>query len=209
MKYKYLLFDLDGTLIYTNKLIIDSFKYTLKLHLDLDVEEGEIKRYFGEPLINTLERFSVEKAEEMYDTYIKFNESIHDKSIRAFKNVESVLKELYKRGYSLNVVTSKRKVLARRGLEICNLLEYFDEVVAYEDTDLHKPYPDPIIKALSLLHADAEQALMVGDSGYDINCARNAGVRSVFVNWSEAGFYQDNIRSDFVIDEFQHLLDIV
>ncbi|MCK9216381.1 MAG: HAD-IA family hydrolase [Firmicutes bacterium] len=209
MKYKYLLFDLDGTLIDTNKLIIDSFKYTLKLHIDIDIEEGQIKKYFGEPLITTLKRFSEKKAEEMYDTYIKFNESIHDKSIKAFKNVDSVLMKLYKKSYSLSVVTSKRKVLAKRGLEICNLLRYFDKVVAYEDTNLHKPYPDPIIKALSLLRADPEQALMVGDSEYDINCARNAGVKSVFVNWSEAGFYQENIRSDFVIDEFPHLLDIV
>lgn len=210
MKYKYLLFDLDGTIINTNNLIVNSFKYTLKMHMDLDVEDCQIKKYFGEPLLLTLERFSKEKAEAMFDTYIKFNEGIHDESVEVFKNVDSVLKNLVELGYILCIVTSKRKTLAKRGLEIFDLLKYFDEIVAYEDTVRHKPYPDPIVKALSLLKAKPEQALMIGDSEFDIRCAKNAGVKSIFVSWSEAGTYQNNnIKSDFTIDEFPQLLKIV
>lgn len=210
MKYKYILFDLDGTLINTNKLIIDSFKYTLKRHLDIDAEDCQILKYFGEPLITTLERFSKDKAEAMFQTYINYNESIHDKNVEAFENVELVLKNLEEFGCVMSIVTSKRKVLAKRGLELFDLLKYFNKVIACEDTIKHKPEPDPILKALSELNAKPEMALMVGDSEYDIKCAKNAGIRSVFVSWSEAGIHQNHdIEADYIINDIVQLIDIV
>ena len=210
MKYKYVLFDLDGTLINTNKIIIDSFKYTLKNHLDIDIEDREIFKYFGEPLLTTLERFSKEKAVDMFDTYIQYNESIHDKNIEAFENVDSVLKYLTDLGCIMCIVTSKRKILAKRGLKLLDLLKYFDKVIACEDTIKHKPEPDPIFKALSELNAKPELSLMVGDSEYDIKCAKNAGVKSVFVGWSEAAIHQNqDIEADYVISDIIQLIDIV
>lgn len=209
MNFKYLLFDLDGTLINTNKLIIDSFKYTLKKHIDLDIEESQIKRYFGEPLLITLERFSKDKAELMFKTYIEYNESIHDERVEIFQDVEYALADMDKSGHTLCVVTSKRKVLAKRGLEIFDLLKYFSGIIAYEDTSRHKPHPDPIIRALDLLNAKPEQALMIGDSEFDIGCAKNAGVKSAFVSWSEAKDYQDGIEPDYTISEISQLLNII
>lgn len=209
MKFKYLLFDLDGTIINTNKLIIDSFKYTLKKHVDLDVEESQIKKYFGEPLLITLERYSKEKAKTMFQTYIEYNESIHDDRVEIFEDVQPALEIMKKLGHSLCIVTSKRKILARRGLEIFNLQDYFSGIIGYEDTDKHKPNPDPINKALSLLNAKPEEAIMIGDSVFDIKCAKNAGIKSAFVSWSEAGDYQDNIVPDYTIGELSQLLDII
>ncbi|NLN48115.1 MAG: HAD-IA family hydrolase, partial [Clostridiales bacterium] len=107
------------------------------------------------------------------------------------------------------IVTSKRKILARRGLEIFNLQDYFSGIIGYEDTDKHKPNPDPINKALSLLNAKPEEAIMIGDSVFDIKCAKNAGIKSAFVSWSEAGDYQDNIVPDYTIGELSQLLDII
>lgn len=210
IKYKFILFDLDGTLINTNHLIIDSFRYTLKKHLCVDVEDCQILRYFGEPLLTTLERFSKDKAEAMFQTYISYNESIHDKSVEAFENVDLVLKNLADMGCIMSIVTSKRKVLAKRGLELFSLLQYFEKVIACEDTIKHKPEPDPIFKALSELNARPEAALMVGDSEYDIKCAKNAGVKSVFVSWSEAGIHQNHdIEADYIINDIIQLIDIV
>ncbi len=210
MRYKYILFDLDGTLINTNKLIIDSFKYTLKKHLDIDAEDCQILKYFGEPLLITLERFSKEKAEVMFNTYIEYNERVHDKNVEAFENVDYVLKSLTNMGCIMSIVTSKRKILAKRGLELFDLLKYFDKIIAYEDTIKHKPEPDPIYKALSELDSKPEMALMVGDSEYDIKCARNADVKSVFVGWSEAAVHQNmDIGADYIINDIIQLIDII
>ena len=182
MRYNCLLFDLDGTLLNTNKLIIESFKYTLKKHLDMDVDDWTILRYFGEPLMTTLERFSKADAKDMFDTYIEYNESIHDDMIEVFGDVDIVLRDIKKMGCKTAIVTSKRKVLAKRGLELFDLLKYFDDVIALEDTKKHKPEPEPILEALRRLNGKKQEALMIGDSEFDIKCAYNAGVDSVFVS---------------------------
>ena len=210
MKYKYILFDLDGTLLNTNKLIIESFKYTLKKHLDINIDDSDILKYFGEPLMVTLERFSKEKAKEMFDTYIKYNESIHDDMVEVFGDVESLLEEILKMGCKTAVVTSKRKALAERGLRLFDLLKYFDDIIALEDTEKHKPDPEPILEAISRLNANKNEALMVGDSEFDIKCAKNAGVDSVFVSWSQAGDYQDNsIKPDYIIKDISEIIYIL
>ncbi|WP_372998217.1 pyrophosphatase PpaX [Lutispora sp.] len=210
MRYKYILFDLDGTLLNTNKLIIKSFKYTLKKHLDINIDDADILKYFGEPLMVTLERFSKEKAKEMFDTYIEYNERIHDEMVEVFGNVDNLLDEITRIGCKTAIVTSKRKALAKRGLTLFNLLDYFDDVIALEDTEKHKPNPEPILEALSRLNASKNEALMVGDSEFDIKCAHNAGVDSVFVSWSQAGDYQDkSIKPDYIIKDISEIIYIL
>ncbi len=55
------LFDLDGTIIDTNELIIESFKYTIEQHLGYTIKPEDVIPYFGEPLPTTLKRFSEDK----------------------------------------------------------------------------------------------------------------------------------------------------
>ncbi|HYF83292.1 MAG TPA: pyrophosphatase PpaX [Clostridia bacterium] len=210
MAYKYVLFDLDGTLINTNRLIIDSFKYTYKTCLGLDVSEQDILKYFGEPLIVTLKRYSEEKGDEMYQTYIDYNESRHDDTVTIFEGVQELLKELSKQGFTLALVTSKRRKAALMGLDLFDIKKYFDAFIALEDTELHKPNPAPVIKALELLNAHPSDAIMVGDSVFDIHCAHGAGVKAVLVKWSVAqGFQGDDASADYVAHDTEELLRVI
>lgn len=210
MKYKYILFDLDGTLIDTNRLIIDSFKHTYKTHLGLDVSEEDILKYFGEPLIVTLRRYSDEQADEMFKTYIAFNETRHDSSVSLCGDIKGLLEALKKMGCTLAVVTSKRRKIAVQGLELFDIKKYFDVIVTLEDTEQHKPNPAPVIKALELLKAKPEEALMVGDSTYDIHCAHGAGVKAVLVKWSAANGHQEEpATADYVIKETCELVELI
>lgn len=209
MKFKYILFDLDGTLIDTNQLIIDSFRHTYKQHLNLEVEEQEILQYFGEPLITTLERYAPENAKELFDTYISYNESMHDSSVSLCCNIEQCLKQLKELGCELAVVTSKRSAMAYRGLELFDILKYFSVVVTVDDTTRHKPQPEPVLKALEKLGAKAQDALMIGDSIFDIQCAHNAGVKAVQVNWGAATGHQGEEEPDYFVEDALEIIDIV
>lgn len=210
MRYKYILFDLDGTLINTNRLIIESFKHTYKTGLGIEVSEEEILKYFGEPLIVTLRRYSEEKAEELYRIYIEYNESRHNDVVTIFEGVQELLEELVRQGCTLALVTSKRRKVALMGLELFDIKKYFDVLVVLEDTELHKPNPAPVIKALELLKADPGDALMVGDSVFDIHCAHGAGVKAVLVKWSAAhGFQGDDISADYIARDTKELLEII
>ena len=178
------LFDLDGTLIDTNQLIIDSFQHTLKVHLGRAVSETEIARTFGRPLVDILREYAADKVDAMLKTYREYNESRHDTTTRLFPGVKETLTALKSAGCKLGVVTGKRRHLALRGLKLFDLDVYMAVVVTPEDTNRHKPYPAPVLKALELLHRQPENTLMVGDSPLDIASARAVGTYTAAVGWS-------------------------
>ncbi|MFV9568334.1 pyrophosphatase PpaX [Thermoanaerobacter mathranii] len=210
MGIRTVLFDLDGTIIDTNELIIESFKYTIQKHLGYIIQPEEVTPYFGEPLQITLKRFSQDKWELMVDTYRRYNEFNHDKYTKIRQDVKAALELMYKNGIKMGIVTSKRRELAVRGLKLFDLEKYFKVIVALEDTERHKPHPDPIVKALEVLNANKKETLMVGDSPYDILCASNAGVKSVAVKWTILPFnLLEEAKPDYVINDMWEILKII
>lgn len=183
-RIKCVLFDLDGTLINTNELVIASFKHTVKKHLDRDIAEEELYRHFGEPLIDIMRQLCPEQAMEMVKTYREFNLVRHDELTTPFPGAAETLADLDRRGFRLGVVTSKIRHMAERGLRLFGLDRWMDVLVSFEDTEHHKPHPEPIRTALDLLDTRPQEVLMVGDSPFDLECARNAGVLSAAVKWS-------------------------
>lgn len=207
---KAVLFDLDGTLLDSNKLIIESYKYTIRKHFNKELEEKNITKYFGEPLLTTLARYSEEDAEELVKTYRNYNESIHDDMVTEMQGASDILIALRESGVKVAIVTSKRRVLAERGMKICNLLEKVDAIITPEDTVKHKPEGEPVLKACELLDVLPSEALMVGDSHYDILCGKNAGAKTCIVKYSLLPF-EDLIKyePDYIIENLMELLKIV
>ncbi|MGB9679838.1 MAG: pyrophosphatase PpaX [Thermoanaerobacteraceae bacterium] len=205
-----ILFDLDGTIIDTNELIIESFKYTIKKHLGYEIKTEDITLFFGEPLPTTLRRFSEENWELLLTTYRSFNEENHDKYTKIRSDVINTLEELNKKGIKMGIVTSKRRNLAKRGLELFNIEKYFSILIGLEDTVEHKPKAEPVLKALKMLKSEKQNALMVGDSPYDILSAKNAGVKSVAVRWSILPF--DIIKEaepTYIVDSMGQILRLL
>lgn len=212
MNKKYLLFDLDGTLLNTNNLVLESLKYTIKTHLGKKVEESSLYKYFGQPLVKIMEDLDKEQAGKMVDTYREYSAIKHDNLTEVFPQVPETLKELKEKGIPIAVVTSKIKPLAYRGLGLFNLEEFINVCVAYEDTDRHKPDPAPVIKAIDLLGIgnSSAEVIMVGDSPYDIMCANNAGVTSAAVKWSlHPPEVLQACNPNIWLDEFSALLDYI
>lgn len=179
------LFDLDGTLIDTNHLIVTSFQHTFREHLGLEVAPEEIYPYFGEPLPRTMARFAPDRAEELCSLYRAHNMAHHDLLVRQFAGVREALTALRAAGLKLAIVTSKQTELALRGLRVCHLDHFFPTVVGMDATVKHKPDPEPCLEAMRRLGVEpGPDVLMVGDSMFDIQCGRNAGVRTVGVAWT-------------------------
>ena len=207
---KAVLFDLDGTLIDTNNLIIQSFKHTFRKHLNKDVPDSEIVMHFGEPLLATLARYDEAKADILIQTYRTHNEAIHDELTKEIGGVKETLRELKTLGIKIGVVTSKRRALAERGLKLFNLHELMEVVITPEETEKHKPEAEPVLKACKLLGILPKEALMVGDSHYDILCGKNAGAKSCLVKYTALPV--DKIMEynpDYAIDEIKNVLQII
>lgn len=207
---KGILFDLDGTLINTNTLILETFKYVLNDSLGIKAEDDELIKYFGEPLNYTMSRYCEEKTDELVNSYIEYCATIHDDYAKEYDGVEEALIELKNRGYKLAVVTSKRRNTALRGLKLFHLEKYFDVIITPEDTETHKPNPEPVLKALELLNIKPDEAIMIGDSHNDILSGKAANTKTCLVKYTFIplqGLLK--YKPDYVIDDMRELLNIL
>jgi pyrophosphatase PpaX len=84
----------------------------------------------------------------------------------------------------LGIVTAKRRASVQLAFDQLPGLEaHFEVVIGAEDTERHKPDPDPIFEALARLDASPQDAAYVGDSPFDVRAAKAAGVYAVAVAW--------------------------
>ena len=131
MKIDTILFDLDGTLINTNELIIESFKHTFKIHFpDLVLTEEDILEFIGPTLHQTFSNYcdTEEEIEAMIKTYKKHNLSSHEEFVTIYEGVIDTLETLIKHNYQIAIVTSKMEDSAKIGMDLFDLGKYFDVI---------------------------------------------------------------------------------
>ncbi|MBB3129807.1 pyrophosphatase PpaX [Paenibacillus rhizosphaerae] len=182
------LFDLDGTIIDTNELIISSFMHVLEKHIPTPLTREVIIPKMGMTLEQQLQFFSgSEDVTHFHKAYRTYNDAHHDEMVQPFPHVLEVIEELHRRGITMGVVTTKNKPGTFRVLEMFGLDKYMKAVVTVMDVEHPKPHPEPVLTAIRQLGADPAATLMVGDSPVDIQSAKAAGARSAGVAWSLKG----------------------
>ncbi|CAG7650373.1 pyrophosphatase PpaX [Paenibacillus allorhizosphaerae] len=205
------LFDLDGTILDTNELIIQSFLHTFEGVTPEPVTREHIIPNMGRPLVEQMVYFSGrQQVDDLVMKYRKFNVEKHDELVKQFPHVKETLAKLHAAGVKLGVVTSKIRLTTEMGLKLTGMFDYFGTIVTVDEVEKAKPDPEGILKALRELGGDAESALMVGDSHYDLEAAKNADVRSVAVAWSLKGEdYLKQYAPTHLIKDIRDLLPIV
>jgi len=190
-KYRAVLFDYDGTLVDTNQIIINSWQHMANVAGNgMKFRVEDLIPTFGKPLEDAIaeqaEKYGITgySTEELTECYRQYQRNHQDELGDLFPGIRELLKELKKRGYLVGIVTSRTLDTTRSGLARYDVLEYFDDMVGEEDTDIHKPNPEPCLICCKKLGVKPSEAIMVGDSRHDIACANNAGAASVFVRWS-------------------------
>lgn len=205
------LFDLDGTIIDTNELIIQSFLHTFEGVTEKPVTRELIIPNMGRPLVEQMQFFTGRtEVEDLVQKYRAFNIERHDELVTEFPRVKETVAELHAAGIKLGIVTSKVRLTSLMGLKLCGLSDYFQTIVSVDDVQKAKPDPEGIRKAMKELGSNADQTIMVGDSHYDIEAAHNAGVQSAGVAWSMKGIdYLQSYKPTYIIDDIRELLAIV
>ena len=210
MKINTVLFDLDGTLINTNELIISSFLHTLNKYYPDQYKREDILPFIGPSLHETFRSMDEGKVDEMIQCYRQFNHDHHDELVEEYETVYETVQELKKQGYKIGIVTTKARQTVEMGLKLSKLKEFFDVVVTIDDVEHVKPHPEPIQKALKLLDAKPEETLMVGDNHHDIVGGQNAGTKTAAVAWMIKGReYLESYKPDYVLDKMSDLLSIL
>jgi pyrophosphatase PpaX len=214
-----ILFDLDGTLIDTTDLILRCFSHSWRAVYGLEHSRDALIATFGIPLREAMQRLLARSngeainhdqlIEHLLAEYRSFNVANHDVIARPFDGTRHVIETLQGRGYRIGVVTSKGRDLAMRGLQLCALDGLLDTAICLEDTEIHKPQPEPILAALSRLNIPREEAAYVGDSCHDMIAGRRAGVKTVAALWGPLPRADlECERPDYLAESIGDLLDI-
>lgn len=206
-----LLFDLDGTLINTNQLIIRTFKDTLKHFLpNQEFTDEMIMDYIGPTLKQTFDSLLPEKCDEMISYYRKTNIILHDSMVNIYPTVKEGLKLLKNKGFHLGIVSSKKHDMVIHGLKHCKIEKYFELIIGEDDVINPKPNPEPLFKAMEELKCQTKNVIYIGDNSHDILAGKNAGVTTVCVNWALRGAqYLKQFNPDYILKDMRDLINII
>ena len=183
------LFDLDGTLIDSIRLILDSYHHTLAAHGVPPRTDEDWLRGVGTPLsVQFAEwRDDLGKLEAMVATYRAYNLAHHDRMVTVYPGVVPAVEAIRAAGRRTGLVTSKNRQGAMRGLTLVRLEAMMDVLVCADEVTNPKPHPEPVEKAVALLGADPATTVYVGDSIHDMVSGRAAGVRTAAALWGPFG----------------------
>ncbi|HVI42752.1 MAG TPA: HAD-IA family hydrolase, partial [Anaerovoracaceae bacterium] len=192
---------------------LQSWQHTFRTVEGKERPEEDIIGTFGEPLYVTMEKLLPQiPVEEGVSIYRSFHYSKFTDLINVFPGILELLEELKARGYKTGIVTSRLSATTEIGLKKYDMAKYFDAIVTCDDTDKHKPDPEPVYIALERLGSKPEESIMIGDSMFDILCAKNAGVKAVLVSWALAVSEEDQTGEnapDYIIEKAEDLLGIL
>lgn len=206
------LFDLDGTLVNTNEIIIKSYQHAYSKHLpNLNLDRDTIISDIGPPLRAIFNKYttSQETVEKLIETYLEYYVANEHDVFYLYPGVEDTLKKLKEQGHNLAIVTSKFRSSAQPSIDHFNLEDYFNVIVTLDDVRKPKPDSEAIHKALN--HFDnVEKAIMVGDNDSDILAGQNADILSAGVAWSIKGeTFLKQVKPDYMLKTIHDIFKII
>ena len=183
MRWRSILFDLDGTLADTIPLIIASYQHAFREVLGREVTETAARGWIGRPLLAALLEESPEHGTELDRVYREWNLANTDRLIRSYAGIPELVFDLDRAGAGCAVVTSKRRETAALALHHVGLTGHIEIAAGLEDTTEHKPDPAPLLHGARFLGVDPSTCVYVGDATVDVLAAKAAGMASVAVTW--------------------------
>lgn len=199
MKYRLVIFDMDGTLLYTLEDLTDGLNHALRKNGFPEKKMSEVRSYVGNGIRNEVrcslpagtDAVVMQKVYEDFSSWYNVHCGDHT---RPYDGILNLLKELREDGVLCAVVSNKGD-LAVQELD----RQYFDGLldagVGEREAEgiAKKPAPDTVNEVLRKLHVERKDAVYVGDSEVDIETAENAKMDSIIVDWG----YRDH---DFLVE---------
>ena len=211
MRFPVVLFDLDGTVVDSGGIILASMRHATRTVLARELSDRELLAHVGGPGLEAqMHALDPARADELVAVYRAHNEPLHD-TLEACTGMEHVLAALKQRGCRLGVVTAKRRTTVELAFAKLPLGHLFESVVGGDETERHKPDPEPLLVAASRLGAEPDECAYVGDSPFDVRAAKAAGMYAVAVTW---GRIHDRARleaeqPDAIVDTAEELLAVL
>ena len=211
IRFPVVLFDLDGTVVDSGAIILASMRHAMREVLGSEHSDHELMEAVGGPGLEAqMAAFAPDRIDELVSVYRAHNEPLHDELV-ACTGMAEVLVRLHAEGRRLGIVTAKRRSTVELAFANVPLAHLFETVVGGDETERHKPDPEPLLLAAQRMGADPAQTAYVGDSPFDVGAAKAAGMFAIAVTW---GGIHDRARlepaePDAIVDSAEELLDLV
>ena len=205
------LFDMDGTLVDHFETIFRCYEFAAQALGKSPPTYDEVKRAVGGSMPVTIKAFfDDESLEEAKAHWIKRFDEIHLEGVRVLDGAMELIEKLENRGLHLAVFTNKSGKHTRNIIRSLGLYDTFSLILGAEDTEFRKPQPELSTYALSQLGVKPSEALLIGDSPFDIESAKCVGMRCFCV---ATGSYSkeelETANADAVFDGLPELMDSI
>ncbi|HET8900865.1 MAG TPA: HAD family hydrolase [Holophagaceae bacterium] len=186
---KLIVWDFDGTLADSRPLIEAGMAHALDALGQPRSLMAEWLKYVGLPVEDGIRRTFVDlDLDTVLKAYRSFGHADHEHLMKPFEGVSELLFELKSRGQAMAIATSKRRVPLLRQLEGFGWTGLFNPIVTPDEVTHGKPHPESLDLIMEMTGLGAEDLLMVGDTPFDLDMAKAAGVPSLAVGH---GFYSE------------------
>jgi pyrophosphatase PpaX len=203
---KAFLFDIDGTLLDTTEFILQATEHTLQSHGFTPPPRPNISKLVGKKFGEYYETLcGVKENQHLQNAHRQFQLANMHLAV-PFPGTLRVLRILRKRGFRMSAVSTRSRITTLQTLEISGVSPFMDAVISLEDVSEPKPHPEPLLKALEQMKIKPEDAIMVGDSHFDIEAGKRAQTQTVRALY---GFHTDKLdepKPDYMIREIGELL---
>lgn len=214
MKYKAVIFDMDGTILNTLEDLKNATNYSLRQFGMPERSLEEVRMFVGNGIRKLVERAvpagtSEEKIAQVFDVFLEYYEIHSADNTSPYPGILELVEKLKKSGIKTAVSTNKADVPAQElGREYFNGI--FDLIVGQQDGLKVKPAPDSVNKILTILDIQKKDAIYIGDSDVDVQTAKNSGLDFIGVSWGFRGreFLEKNGAKN-IVDNANEILDLV
>lgn len=182
MSYRYIAFDVDGTLLDTLPVSLQTLRQTLLEFTGRDFPIQRLHSTMGRSNEDALALLDLDYSQALIDRWLELQRAAGN--VQMFPGIPETLAQLKHRGCILGIVTSRNRKEYEMDRRLLDQIEgMMDHVVLYEMTREHKPSPQPLQKFMELSGAAPEETLYVGDAAWDMRCAAAAGAKGALALW--------------------------
>jgi pyrophosphatase PpaX len=211
VRFPVVLFDLDGTVIDSGAIILASMRHAAKEVLGAEPPDELLMAAVGGPGLEAqMHALAPDRVEELVTVYRAHNEPLHDE-LACCAGIDGLLVRLKDEGRRLGIVTAKRRATVDLAFKALPLRHLFGTVVGGDETDRHKPDPQPLLLAAERLDVAPEACAYVGDSPFDIRAAKAAQMYAIAVTWG--GIHDrpklEREQPDAIVDSAEELYGVL
>lgn len=209
--YKLVIFDLDGTLLDTDLLLVLTWVELYKRYKPNGIPRiDDIVTFSGPPIKQSLHKvFPKEDVDKLYKSFNEISQPLYDEYLTVYPGGKELIEKLKKDNVRLAVLTSKHKGPTKHALEVVGLDNTFDVIVTSNDVIKTKPDKEGVEKILSFYpELSKKDVLYIGDNTSDYLTCLNSSIDSMIVTWGPRKL-DKNIKPTYFIDSFDDFYEVI